>query len=122
MVSPLPHEIIGIIVFNAGDRLNLRHVNTTFRDEVDTVIRSYEDELCDMLRACRISTDNVPKKWLMRYAHDKSKLPPYECCSCQSQTYEIGECQNCSVPNFPWRKVLQGPVLTLVFVITIVLF
>jgi hypothetical protein len=129
MLAPyMPNEIIGIMSLNTDDRLNLRCVNKMFRDEVDIIIRSYEEELCDMLRACRISTDKVPKKWLMRYAQEqnttfyKSTLAEYKCCVCHSHIYDIGDCKYCSVPKFPWRKVLQGPALTLFVVIVCVLF
>ena len=126
MFAPyIPNEIIGIVSLNTDDRLNLRCVNRMFRDEVDIIIHSYEEELCDMLRACRISTDKVPKKWLMRYAQEqvyKSTLAEYKCCVCHSHIYDIGDCKYCSVPKFPWRKVLQGPALTLFVVIVCVLF
>jgi hypothetical protein len=129
MLAPyIPNEIIGIMSLNTDDRLNLRCVNKMFRDEVDIIIRSYEEELCDMLRACRISTDKVPKKWLMRYAQEqnttfyKSTLAEYKCCVCHSHIYDIGDCKYCSLPKFPWRKVLQGPALTLFIVIVCVLF
>ena len=124
MLAPyMPNEIIGIVSLNTDNRLNLRRVNKMFRDEVDIIIRSYEEELCDMLRACRISTSKVPKKWLMRYVHGQNMtLPEYKCCVCQSHIHDAGECKYCSIPEFPWRKVLQGPALTLFFVIACVFF
>ena len=129
MLAPyMPSEITGIIALNTDDQLNLRLVNKMFRNEVDIITQSYEEKLCDMLRACRISTDKVPKKWLMRYAHDQkttlynSTLPEYKCCVCHSHVYDLGECKYCSVPEFPWRKVLQGPALTFLIVIAAVLF
>jgi hypothetical protein len=131
MLAPyMPSEITGIIALNTDDKLNLRLVNKMFRDEVDIITQSYEEKLCDMLRACRISTNKVPKKWLMRYANEqnksisfyKSTLPKYECHSCHSHIHDIGECKYCSVPEFSWRKVLQGPALTLFVVIVCVLF
>ena len=129
MLAPyMPSEITGIIALNTDDRLNLRLVNKMFRNEVDIITQSYEEKLCDMLRACRISTDKVPKKSLMRYAHDQKTtlynltLPQYKCCVCHSNISEIGVCKYCSIPEFPWRKVLQGPALTLFIVIACVLF
>ena len=127
----LPDDVIDIIICNNNDKLILRNVNTTFRNIVDVHIQNYEDDLCKLLQAMRISAKTIPKKWLMRYTFNEQNanlLPMYVCAKCKSNINELGTCANkaChsvhSIPTFPWERVLQGPIATVMVIVAILYF
>ena len=96
-MNELPDDVLALVMHHCDHigLLNAREVSATWSRATDmAVCASYEDDLCTMLAAMRITPRKPPRQWLYRYAWN-------------------GElrCKHNSVVSFPWLRIFAGPAL-----------
>ena len=107
------------------NQLYLRLVNKECNRLVYSSIEDvYLTEFLSLMQALslRPNLNNLPKKWLLRYAHSSSSKRydlniNYMCARCHAPVVELGSCCKClrelRCPPFPFGRVMYGPTLVI---------
>lgn len=101
-----------ILARAAADTPAPRRVCKAWRDDVDeAVVDARIHDLCAMLTACRIRTDQPPKRWRFLYVYGRRLSGAY-------QPYRLRP----PFPSFPWGRAMAGPALAAATCGTLLLF
>lgn len=103
-MNELPDDMLTLVMHHCDHvgLLNAREVSAPWSRAVDLAVRdTYEDDLCTMLSAMRITPHKLPRQWLYRYAAGRS-------CG----TRWGGElCCHHNLISFPWLRTFAGPAI-----------
>lgn len=124
LADALPEEMLPIILEHCEDTSLMtvaRFVNTRWKHLAEHELhRRHWNTIRSQLRST-LFTIHSPKAQLvatiryLRHLHNYEfpPLPLYACARCMGPCDGIGTCRTCRVSPFPWRKVLTGPVVSL---------
>ena len=110
----IPEEILVEVLSHCdpGTLLHASEVNPRWLHASELSLRfDYEEDLCAMLRAMRMSPRAVPRHWLHRYSTDTTfRGISTVCTQCGRRVDGLLTCGCHGVARFPWARVLTGPI------------
>lgn len=118
----ITQDIVGEIVkYHTESVSSMWNINKEWRSGLLHIIKGYEDDLCKQLDAMRINTQNAPsylrRHTLLLMKEEYFTCPKYRCAYCGANVHQIGVCSCHRIPLFPWKKVLIGPLFSLILLL-----
>ena len=115
-MDTLPCDVLRCVLDTATEsNPTPRRVSKAWKRLIDEAISARCDEqLVEMLRACRIRTPRLSMRWRLVYLYGRQcNAVPYMCARCLRSVDAIGECDVCRRElcrrPFPWLQIVAGP-------------